>query len=108
MPKEYIEREETLNAIKNEIDNFKSLAGAYSTTPYEFVRRGLNIAYSIIENQPTANATEVKYGEWIKEKCEGDYGHCSECGCRIPWIPENYLFCPKCGAKNSEQKGDKT
>ncbi len=41
----------------------------------------------------------IRSGKWIKEKCQGDYGRCSECSCRIPWIPQNYIFCPNCGAK---------
>lgn len=57
--KEYIEREAALNAIKDEIENYQPNPDPYSITPYEFVRRGLNIAYSIIKNQPTANEQEV-------------------------------------------------
>lgn len=44
----------------------------------------------------------TRSGKWIKENCQGDYGHCSECNCRIPWIPQNYTYCPKCGAKNEQ------
>lgn len=50
---------------------------------------------------PTVGAIEVVHGKWNKEKCQGDYGRCSECECRIPWIPQNYQYCPKCGAKMS-------
>lgn len=53
--------------------------------------------YFEIEN-PTCDIKPVIYGRWIKQKCEGDYGICSECGCRIPWIPKNYKYCPNCGA----------
>lgn len=56
---EYIECEATLNAIKDEIDNYQPNPDLYSIAPYEFVRRGLNIAYSIIKNQPTADVQEV-------------------------------------------------
>ena len=42
-------------------------------------------------------------GKWIKQKCQGDYGVCSLCGCRIPWIPKNYNFCPSCGADMRNQ-----
>lgn len=59
MAKEYIEREAALNAIKDEIENYQPNPDRYSTTPYEFVRRGLNIAYSIIKNQPTADVQKV-------------------------------------------------
>lgn len=57
--KEYIEREAALNAIKDEIENYRPNPDPYSITPYELVRRGLNIAYSIIKNQPTADVQEV-------------------------------------------------
>lgn len=43
--------------------------------------------------------TKLKRAKWIKQKCQGDYGLCSECNCRIPWIPKNYKYCPNCGAK---------
>ncbi|MGN1433239.1 MAG: hypothetical protein ACI4XI_05990 [Ruminococcus sp.] len=80
--KEYIEREEALNAIKNEIDNYQPNPDPYSITPYEFVRRGLNIAYSIIKNQPTADVQEVVYckdcGSYNKR-----YGECTRFGAHL-------------------------
>ncbi len=45
----------------------------------------------------------TRSGEWIKENCQGDYGRCSECNCRIPWIPKNYKYCPNCGAKMDKE-----
>lgn len=52
----------------------------------------------IVREQPVANVKEVVHGDWVKQDCQGDYGLCSICNCRIPWIPKNYKFCPGCGA----------
>ncbi|MGN0449443.1 MAG: hypothetical protein ACI4G0_03680 [Ruminococcus sp.] len=68
--KEYIEREAALNVIKDEIENYQPYPDRYSITPYEFVRRGLNIAYSIIKNQSTADVQEVvrcKDCKWLNK-----------------------------------------
>lgn len=99
--KEYIEREAALNAIKNEIDNYQPNPDPYSITPYEFVRRGLNIAYSIIKNQPTADVQEVRHGKWI----EYDNGvqTCSECGEEHEWQDYRASYCEDCGAKMDKE-----
>lgn len=84
--KEYIEREAALNAIKDEIENYQPNPDRYSITPYEFVRRGLNIAYSIIKNQSTANVQEIvrckdckkfcPYLSFCDDNCIGAFGNC--------------------------------
>ena len=113
--KEYIEREAALNAIKDEIENYRPNPDPYSITPYEFVRRGLNIAYSIIKNQPTADVQEVRHGKNITKIKPVDEFECSECGficeiceniyyddciCHREYNPE---FCPNCGAKMNKE-----
>lgn len=109
---EYIEREAALNAIKDGIDNYyRPNPNSYSITPYEFVRRGLNIAYSIIKNQPTADVQEVRHGKWIPIKNRffsstdgrgGNVVKCSVCGepssCRL-----STPYCSICGAKMDEE-----
>lgn len=97
--KEYIEREAALNAIKDEIENYQPNPDLYSITPYEFVRRGLNIAYSIIKNQPTADEQEVRHGKWIKYKSQHYY--CSRCGNKVGGITSPY--CSECGAKMDKE-----
>lgn len=53
----------------------------------------------VIHKAPTIDAVPVVHGRWVKENCQGDYGRCSKCNCRIPWTPRNYNFCPSCGAR---------
>lgn len=96
MAKEYIEREAALNAIKDEIENYQPNPDRYSITPYEFVRRGLNIAYSIIKNQSTANVQEVRHGKWMKSNNERK---CSLCGYFYFTNTKSFNYCPYCGAK---------
>lgn len=97
---EYIEREAALNAIKDEIENYQPNPDRYSTTPYEFVRRGLNIAYSIIKNQPTADVQEVRHGKWKKSKNERK---CSLCGYFYFTNTKSLNYCPNCGAKMDKE-----
>ena len=59
---------------------------------------GLKNALEIVRKVANGDLVEVVHAHWIKQKCQGDYGICSECGCRIPWIPKNYIYCPNCGA----------
>lgn len=47
-----------------------------------------------IDNAPTADVVEVKYGEWVYG--EYDIPHCSECGYEPKEISP---FCPNCGTK---------
>lgn len=103
--KEYIEREAALNAIKDEIENYQPNPDRYSITPYEFVRRGLNIAYSIIKNQSTAYVQEVRHGEWVKSK-HSKFGNEFKCPfCDYFYFTDNmgYKFCPNCGAKMDKE-----
>lgn len=83
--KEYIEREAALNAIKDEIENYRPNPDPYLITPYEFVRRGLNIAYSIIKNQPTADVQEVV--------------RCKDCSyfCKATVNKKGFLICSASG-----------
>lgn len=104
--KEYIEREAALNAIKDEIDNYyRPNPNSYSITPYEFVRRGLNIAYSIIKNQPTADVQEVRHGEWKERQTHKNEVYCSECATIEKSTDTNYKspICPNCGAKMDKE-----
>lgn len=98
--KEYIEREAALNAIKDEMENYQPNPDPYSITPYEFVRRGLNIAYSIIKNQPTADVQEVRHGKWMKSNNERK---CSLCGYFYFTNTKSFNYCPNCGAKMDKE-----
>lgn len=77
---EYIKREDALNIVKR--------------TSGDYVA-----AWKCIDNLPSIDIAPAVHGKWIKQKCQGDYGLCSECNCRIPWIPKNYKYCPNCGAR---------
>jgi DNA-directed RNA polymerase subunit RPC12/RpoP len=60
-------------------------------------------ARKLMENAPTADVVEVKYGKWIS--VEGDViFKCSNCDAEIStsWNYENddmFSYCPCCGAK---------
>lgn len=112
--KEYIEREAAFTAIKDEIDNYQPNPDVYSITPYEFVRRGLNIAYSIIKNQPTADVQKVRHGKWEDNAEDVYWGnhftrkHCSECGNKPEYREgkNSYVlsnYCRNCGAKMDKE-----
>ena len=101
--KEYIEREAALNAIKDEIENYQPNPDRYSITPYEFVRRGLNIAYSIIKNQPTADVQEVRHGKWDEELYDIICSACKESFNIMDNDAYRFDFCPHCGAKMDKE-----
>lgn len=49
---------------------------------------------------PAADVAEVRRGEWIAEtERQGNYSHCSKCGCRCAGYTPNYNYCPNCGAR---------
>lgn len=103
--KEYIEREAALAVIKEEIDNYRPNPAPYSITPYEFVRRGLNIAYSIIKNQPTANVQEVRHGKWeLIDECANEGVYCSNCHKKVYRAKPNRLERPS-GFPSVVEKG---
>lgn len=95
MPK-YIDREALLQEIS------KQKAASKHSFPRRFFVVGDVLA--CIRTAPDADVAPVVHGKWMKQNCQGDYGLCSECNCRIPWIPKNYKYCPKCGAKMEEFK----
>lgn len=52
----------------------------------------------------------VKHGRWIEDD-DGDGRHCSVCGvdyCDLVTYPENFNFCPMCGAKMDADKTEAT
>lgn len=91
---EYIDRE----ALEADLNNRLS-ALRYKNGYYDHYTDGFDECVDRVENFPAADVAPVRHGKWTKQKCQGDYGLCSECNCRIPWIPKNYTYCPGCGAK---------
>ena len=76
-------------------------------------------ALMLLEEADDADVVEVKRGEWLVENfqmgnsiCLGSSIKCSECGYRedrgpawnIAWGISNY--CPNCGAKMDERRGE--
>ena len=74
-----------------------------------------HIAQQMVEEQPTADVTEVRHGEW--RIFEYEYLTCSECGdsyytganstVEAKYKLETgryYPFCPHCGAKMDKSK----
>ena len=68
--------------------------------------------YSQIKDLPAVDAAPVVHGRWVYEnEAQGDYSHCSECGCRVGGgrisdLSVRYKFCPNCGAKMDAQEAD--
>ena len=95
-----IERQKALDALKSEIRS-----GAYVD------HCGLDTAYDIIENIPSAEPERKKgeweEGEWIMHKMlSRDYGkiyYQHDCSCNLYESP--YPFCPNCGMKM--KRGDR-
>ena len=60
--------------------------------------------FDVIANAPAIDP--VKHGRWIEDD-DGDGRHCSVCGvdyCDLVTYPENFNFCPMCGAKMDADK----
>lgn len=89
------------DALKSEFEWLKSVVNECSKDEVqETIQR--------IENVPTVDAAPVVHGEW--ERIEDDYLDlvnlkCSVCGeewCFEDYddcVPQNYHYCPNCGAK---------
>ena len=83
------------------IDRQKALDGLKYEMKYGAVidQCGLDTAYDIIENMPSAEP-EPKKGEWIVKEEDWrkqlDWDECSECGFATT---RQYNFCPNCGAE---------
>jgi hypothetical protein len=73
---------------------------------------GLKLAISLAEETPLADAKPIRHGHWIgidDEPCESY--ECDKCGyitedigCNYG-IPNNFNYCPNCGAK-MDTKGE--
>lgn len=99
MPKEYIEREELLN-------NLKQFAPEHLTP----------LIVDLVKKQPAADVAEVSNGKWIKtypdNKLDGNY-YCSNCnsGVNIATGEETPIdralyYCPYCGTKMDGKDGE--
>lgn len=54
----------------------------------------------VLEDTPTADVEEVKYGEWITD--ENGVVICSECGEEHEWQDFRPPYCDMCGSKNRD------
>ena len=96
---EYIEREaliEKCKAIIQDKWNDKVVPVSWSHAYADFIED--------IENQPAADVTPVVHGHWIRQEESFTRFKCSKCGIENCNGFENY--CPYCGAKMDEDKGD--
>lgn len=97
-----ISRQSALDAIQKRADIINSVYSAF--------REGLIIAYSLVQETPSAEP-ERKKGEWIEQDdgWDGIYYECSECReafTLMDGTPTDnlYNFCPNCGA---DMRGDR-
>lgn len=82
---------------------------------FVYGRRTVNFIISRINMQPAADVVEVVHGEWISEIGSYCTPRCSACGWHKPYTEDYYCakelyspwnYCPNCGAKMDERRGD--
>ena len=97
MPKEYIEREATLEVLRN-----------LGSRDYRREKGTIADAMKMIMHSayiPAADVVEVRHGKWEKfdHTCEVEY-ICSNCNFSIieadPKQKCEFIYCPMCGGKN--------
>ena len=60
-----------------------------------------------IDNAPTVDAVRVVHGRWYTADEDGyELAECSVCGGRSYDDLSDYPYCPMCGAKMDEEKGE--
>ena len=91
---EYIERETLIEKLNE--------APAYFDSGD--IRYGIDIATSMVIEQPTADVVEVKHGEWICLEQEIGLYECSLCNHKMLRSKSN--FCPNCGAKMDKRSNN--
>ena len=69
------------------------------------VMPALEMCTSALKKLPTADATPVVHGRWIKAECSEKDGNsnCSECG---HWDWDDCNYCSKCGARMDGERID--
>ena len=90
---EYIEREATIDFVKNNTPTLDKM------TTIGCVERALYIV-------PAADVQDVRHGRWVQD-FDQDY-YCSKCGAYPVSYVEDFIcppYCPNCGAK-MDGKGD--
>lgn len=101
---EYIEREEAIKALKDNVTEMESdiYYGSNKGVPKDEIE-------DIVNEIPAADVVEVKHGKWVKQGYEGIMTYCSECLHRALFNNHHELilsnYCPNCGAK-MDGKGD--
>lgn len=82
----------------------------YKCTVYQFIHDIFKAMFRRLKNAPAVDAVEVVHGEWIIPTKIGhrlfNIPHCSACDGVPCGVDENTNFCPNCGAKMRERKGD--
>lgn len=71
----------------------------------------LDFAADLIDKLADGDIVVARHGQWLNATIDGsDFCRCSECGCYIEatFFANDYLvnFCPKCGARMDEGKGE--
>lgn len=77
---------------------------------YEGFNRMKGIALNAIDATPTIDAVPVVRGEWVKSDDYKGWLVCSAChDCYVDnaWVNgKKWRYCPNCGAKMDEEKGE--
>lgn len=100
----YIDAEALLKDLKEELDIDSPILNEVEN---KWVNKGIRIAIKDVKHFPTADAVEVRHGEW--QIVDSDLGYvemrCSLCGCKhLFYTKQGYPYCPNCGAKMESER----
>ena len=99
---EYISRETMIKLVRSMAENAE-------TNGFMHDREVIECVMTTLGGVPLADVAPVVHGKWLKPEYEYHVGICSLCGC-VPLKPAfrstHYNYCPNCGAKMDEGKGD--
>ena len=100
----YIKLQDAKNAIDNCI-NEQTVSKFATSAECKAARYGANIALFALDDVPTADAVEVRHGEWREVNDKYPRYVCTVCN--HLFNNKNYNYCPECGAKMDGERREK-